>query len=44
MDNQEKVKKCYDWKKDNIKSDSWAKRVKEVLEKNWTGIYLAESI
>jgi hypothetical protein len=29
MDNQELVKKCYDWQKDNIKSDSWAKRVKE---------------
>jgi hypothetical protein len=33
MDNQELVKKCYDWQKDNIKSDSWAKRVKEELEK-----------
>jgi hypothetical protein len=32
MDNQELVKKCYDWQKDNIKSDSWAKRVKEELE------------
>jgi hypothetical protein len=33
MANQELVKKCYDWQKDNIKSDSWAKRVKEELEK-----------
>jgi hypothetical protein len=33
MDNQELVKKCCDWQKDNIKSDSWAKRVKEELEK-----------
>jgi hypothetical protein len=33
MDNQDLVKKCYDWQKDNIKSDSWAKRVKEELEK-----------
>jgi hypothetical protein len=33
MDNQESVKKCYDWQKDNIKSDSWAKIVKEELEK-----------
>jgi hypothetical protein len=33
MANQELVKKCYDWQKDNIKSDSWAKRVKEQLEK-----------
>jgi hypothetical protein len=32
MDNQELVKKCYDWQKDNIKSDSWAKIVKEELE------------
>jgi hypothetical protein len=44
MDNQEFVKKCYDWQKDNIKSDSRAKRVKGELEKNWLGIYLAESI
>jgi hypothetical protein len=29
MDNQELAKECYDWQKDNIKSDSWAKRVKE---------------
>jgi hypothetical protein len=27
------VKKYYDWQKDNIKSDGWAKRVKEELEK-----------
>jgi hypothetical protein len=33
MDNQELVKKCYDWQKDNMKSDSWAKRVKEEREK-----------
>jgi hypothetical protein len=33
VDNQELVKKCYDWQKDNIKSDSWAKRVKGELEK-----------
>jgi hypothetical protein len=32
MANQELVKKCYDWQKDNIKSDSWAKRVEEELE------------
>jgi hypothetical protein len=38
MDNQELVKKCYDWQKDNKKSDSWAKRVKEELEK--TGLAL----
>jgi hypothetical protein len=33
MDNQELVKKCYDWQKDNTKSDSCAKRVEEELEK-----------
>jgi hypothetical protein len=33
MDSQELVKKYYDWQKDNIKSDGWAKRVKEELEK-----------
>jgi hypothetical protein len=33
VDNQELVKKCSDWQKDNIKSDSWAKGVKEELEK-----------
>jgi hypothetical protein len=33
MDNQELVKKSRDWQIDNIKSDSWAKRVKEELEK-----------
>jgi hypothetical protein len=33
MANQELVKKCYDWQKDNIKSDSWEKRVKEKLER-----------
>jgi hypothetical protein len=33
MNNQELLKKCYDWQKDNIKSDSWVKRVKEELEK-----------
>jgi hypothetical protein len=26
VDNQELVKKCNDWQKDNIKSDSWAKK------------------
>jgi hypothetical protein len=43
MANQELVKKCYDWQKDNIKSDSWAKRVRGI-GKNLSGIYLAESI
>jgi hypothetical protein len=33
MDNQELVKKCYDWQKYNTKSDSWMKRVREELEK-----------
>jgi hypothetical protein len=32
MDNQELIKKCCVWQKDNIKSDCWAKRVKEELE------------
>jgi hypothetical protein len=33
MANQELVKEWYGWQKDNIKSDSWAKRVKEELKK-----------
>jgi hypothetical protein len=34
MANEELVKKCYDWQKDHIKSDSWAKRVKDELNRS----------
>jgi hypothetical protein len=32
MDCHEVVKKCYVWQRDNIKFESWSKRVKEELE------------